>query len=104
MTLTRIGVWSAAKIAGILYAAMGLIVGAVFALISVLGAGLSAVEGGEGFPAWFGFAFGVGAVVIGPIFYGVMGLVMGAIGAALYNVFAGLLGGLQLEMGPSSTT
>lgn len=105
MVLTRVGVWSAAKIAGVLYAAMGLILGSIFALISVLGAGMASVmETSDAPPAWFGAVFGIGAIVLFPIFYGVMGVVTGAISAALYNVFAGVVGGLQLEMRSSSAT
>jgi len=44
--------------------------------------------------------FGVGAIIFLPIFYGVLGLVAGAIGAALYNLFAGMLGGIELETEP----
>jgi hypothetical protein len=30
--------------------------------------------------------------------YGVMGLIGGALGAVLYNVFAGMVGGVDLEI------
>lgn len=33
-----------------------------------------------------------------PILYGVMGLIGGAIGALLYNAFAALVGGVELDM------
>jgi len=42
--------------------------------------------------------FGVGAIVFLPIFYGVIGAVGGAICAALYNVFAGMIGGVELNL------
>jgi hypothetical protein len=42
--------------------------------------------------------FGVGAVVIMPILYGIMGAIGGAIGAILYNVFAGMVGGVALNI------
>jgi hypothetical protein len=41
---------------------------------------------------------GVGAVIFLPIFYGVMGLVAGAIVGALYNVFAGMVGGIEIDV------
>ena len=33
-----------------------------------------------------------------PIFYGVMGLLAGALGAVLYNVFAGMVGGVAIDV------
>jgi hypothetical protein len=44
--------------------------------------------------------FGVGAIIFLPLFYGVLGLIGGALGAALYNLFAGLFGGIELETQP----
>ena len=97
MVLKRVGVLSAAKIAGALYASMGLIFGCIIAVISALGA-FGAATQTSGAPAWMGALLGVGAVILLPILYGILGLVGGAIGAALYNLFSGLVGGLELEM------
>jgi hypothetical protein len=55
---------------------------------------------GSGGGAAFAAMFGVGAIIILPLFYGVIGLIGGAIGAALYNLFAGLFGGIELETEP----
>jgi hypothetical protein len=44
--------------------------------------------------------FGAGAIILLPLFYGMLGMVMGAIGAALYNLFAGMFGGIELETEP----
>jgi hypothetical protein len=37
-----------------------------------------------------------------PILYGLLGLAGGALTAALYNLFAGLMGGVELEFEPRS--
>jgi hypothetical protein len=42
--------------------------------------------------------FGVGAIVLFPVFYGVLGFIMAAIMAGLYNLFAGLVGGIELDL------
>ena len=42
--------------------------------------------------------FGVGAVVILPIVYGILGAIFGALTAALYNLVAGMAGGLRLDV------
>lgn len=94
MIVKKVGVVSVAKIYGAISAAMGLIFGIFFALASVVGAGLA--DTGQG--AFLGPLLGVGAVVALPIFYGCAGFVGGAVGAALYNVFAGMVGGVRLEM------
>ena len=92
MIVKRLGVASVAKMYGAISGAFGLVIGCMFALASVVGAGFSDTPDG----AIFGPIFGVGAIVILPIIYGVMGLVAGAIGALLYNVFAGMVGGVEL--------
>jgi hypothetical protein len=91
MTLKRIGPLSAAKLSGILYALMGLIIGALFSIASLLGSAFDSVGIGGG------FLFGIGAIIILPIFYGLLGLISGLIGAALFNLVAGIVGGLELE-------
>ena len=53
-------------------------------------------------PAWLGPVFGVGAIVVLPIIYGVLGLIGGAIAAALYNLFSGMVGGIELDLQPIS--
>jgi hypothetical protein len=42
--------------------------------------------------------FGVGAIVFLPVIYGVMGFITGALGAAIYNLFSGMIGGVELEL------
>jgi len=37
-------------------------------------------------------------LIILPIFYGVVGFIAGAIGAALYNLIAGMVGGIEIEV------
>ena len=94
MIVKRLGVASVARIYGAITAAFGLLAGLIFAMASVLGAGFS--ETSEG--AMFAPILGIGAIVVLPIIYGVMGLVGGAIGALLYNAFAGMVGGVELDL------
>jgi hypothetical protein len=56
-----------------------------------------ASEAGDGAP-FLGALFGVGAIIVLPIFYGVLGFIAFAIGAVLYNVLAGMVGGLRVEV------
>jgi len=98
MVLTRVGVWSFSRMLGILYGLMGLIVGGILTVVSLLGVAFGMAAGEEN--AVFGLIFGVGAIVILPTFYGVLGLIVGALGAAFYNLAAKLVGGFELELEP----
>lgn len=91
----RIGVLSIGKIAGLLYASLGLIIGAFVALASTVG-GLAGLAQGES--RFIGMFFGVGAIVLFPCFYGLVGALMGMLMAALYNLVAGMIGGVELEV------
>lgn len=95
----RVGIWSMALMSGLLYAALGLLVGLLFACVSVLGfSALAAnVEDLVG--------LGGGSIIISvlyavclPILYGVIGFIFGAIMAILYNIIAGIAGGIQVEL------
>jgi hypothetical protein len=103
MIIRKVNVASAAKVGGTLYAIFGLIFGIIFALIAMAGAGLA--TGAQNDPemprligTMFGAMFGVGAIVALPVFYGVMGLIFGALTAALYNMVAGITGGLSIDV------
>jgi hypothetical protein len=91
-TLKRIGPGSAFKL--VVYGLMGLVFGLLFAAVSMLGGSLApAAEAGM-----FRMFFGVGAVVFLPIFYGVIGGIFGALGAFIYNLAAGWVGGLEVDI------
>jgi hypothetical protein len=101
MRVKRIGIGSAAKLSGAMYGAAGLIFGGIFGLLSMFGLGIAsqmAADSPDAPPAILGALFGVGAIILFPVFYGLMGLVVGAVGAALYNLFARLVGGLEVEL------
>ena len=97
MVIKRVGVLSFAKIAGALYALLGLIAGAVIAAFALLGSAIGAASSHSAQPL-FGALFGVGAILIFPVLYGVIGFFGGLIGSALYNLLAGLIGGIEVEL------
>jgi predicted membrane-bound spermidine synthase len=102
MVIRHVGVWSVSRLYGALSAAMGLLIGACFALVTTLGGmvGSTRDSGSVLTSGGVGAMFGVGAIIIFPLLYGVLGLVGGAIAAALYNLFAGMFGGIELETEP----
>jgi hypothetical protein len=95
MIVRRVGPVSFAKITGMLYALMGLIVGACISLFSFVG---SAMAPRGVVPGGFGVLFGVGAIIALPIFYGVLGFIVSLIGAGLYNLVASWVGGVEIDV------
>jgi hypothetical protein len=97
MVIRQVGVASAAKVCGALYALFGFLFGLLMAFLAVVGSGLGAAAGDDAFPSWIGGLFGVGAVIFLPIVYGVLGAIGGALTAVFYNVVAGMVGGIQID-------
>jgi hypothetical protein len=92
MILKRIGPVSAGKVMAVLYALIGLLVGAFVTLFALMGGG-----GTEG-AGMMGMVMGVGAIIVLPILYAIIGFIAGALGAVLYNVAAGIGGGMELDL------
>lgn len=90
--IKKVDVLSMALILGAMYAIIGFIAGIFFAVIG------GAAMGSAQIPSGFGIFFGVLAIVIMPILYGVLGFVFGALFAFIYNVLAGRIGGIKVEL------
>jgi Transmembrane domain of unknown function (DUF3566) len=99
-TLRRIEPLSAGKVVAMVDGFIGLIAGIIFALFALMGMSIGAMAQSEnsGMPAFFGAFFGVGAVIILPLLYACMGFIVGLISAAIYNLVAGWVGGIQVEL------
>jgi hypothetical protein len=94
MVVRRIGPVSCAKIAGTLYTVLGLFIGACFSLAAMAGAFASSDSNAAG----IGTLIGAGSVLVFPILYGVLGFVMSLVAAWLYNLVAGMVGGIELDV------
>ena len=92
MRLKRVDPVSVAKVLGVLYAILGLIGGAIMALMSLVGATI----GGGRQGGLMGLVFGVGGIVFVPIFYGIIGFIGGLISALIYNLVANVVGGIEM--------
>jgi hypothetical protein len=95
MTIKRFGVWSVAKMYGILSFIFGLIIGVIFgaAMASLAPEGEARAMGGAS-----SIIMGVVFMIAMPVFYGLIGLIAGAIGAVVYNLLAGIIGGVKFEL------
>jgi hypothetical protein len=101
MTIKRFGVFSVAKMYGLLAFVFGLIIGVIYGLIFILmGASMASLAPRE--EATIGglstVAIGVVMMIGIPIFYGVLGFIGGIIGALIYNATAGIVGGVKFEL------
>ena len=98
-TLSRIGPGSAFKVGLVVYALLGLLVGICVALFSMVAGSLTGMMGSDAPTArMMGLGMGFGAILIFPIMYGIVGGIGGAIGAAIYNLVAGWVGGLEVDI------
>jgi hypothetical protein len=97
MVIKRVNPISAAKIGGVLYGLLGLVIGACVSVVALLFSGAMAAASDQAGGSTFGMLFGAGAIIIMPIFYGVIGFVMTLISAALYNVASKITGGVEID-------
>ena len=98
-TLKRIGPGSAFKVGLVVYAFLGLLVGICVALFSMVAGSLTGMMGPDTPTAkMMGLGMGFGAILIFPIMYGIVGGIGGAIGATIYNLVAGWVGGLEVDI------
>jgi len=81
---------SVAKMMGAMYVVVGLLLVPFFLLAGI--AIMATGKAGEAAPM-------IVFAVIAPAFYGGMGFVVGALMAWLYNLMAGKLGGVEVELG-----
>jgi hypothetical protein len=87
--IQRVGVAQLAKVMGVLYFLMGL----VFLVFVLVFSRAMPGAAGTAFPG-----LGMGMIIFMPVFYAILGVVFGALTAALYNVVAGMMGGVELDL------
>lgn len=98
-TVKHIGPGSAFKVGLVTYAIIGLILGICMALFSMVAGSLSSLAGAQVAGARaLGFGFGVGAIVVFPILYGIIGGIVAALAAVIYNLVAGWVGGVEVDI------
>jgi hypothetical protein len=99
MVIKRLGVFSVAKIYSVVMAGIGLLIGIPFGLIMIVfGAAIMTTGRDSAAGGGIGIGMGVFYMVGLPIFYAVIGFIFGAIGALIYNVAAGVIGGVEMEL------
>lgn len=90
--IRRMGPMQMAKTLGALYLLLGLIIG-----VPIMFFMSTVAKTQPGLPSYWG-GMGVATIVVIPVVYGACGFIGGAIMAALYNVVAGLTGGVEIDL------
>jgi hypothetical protein len=94
MVIKRFVPLSVGKVAGVLYAAMGLVVGLIVSVAAMIGG----FAGHDQFGALTGGLVGIGALIILPVLYGGLGFLVAIVAAWLYNLAAGFVGGIEIDV------
>ena len=82
--IRRFGVGQTAKMLGVLYALMGVVLIPIFLVATMYAPDAT--------------GYGMGVAIALPVIYGVIGFVFTAIGCAIYNLVAGWIGGIEVEI------
>jgi hypothetical protein len=103
MMIRRVGVFSVAKMYGLLTFFVGLIIGVLYGLFFILmGATMSQFgPRGQQMSGAAPVVIGLIIMVAVPVFYGILGFVAGAIGGFIYNIAAGVVGGIKVDVEPT---
>ncbi len=101
LRIKKLGVLSVAK----MYAAMAFVISLLIAIPYGLFIIVFSLIGAAGARGYAGLMVGGGGIVMGivvmialPVMYTIMAFIGGALGALIYNLFAGFVGGIEIEV------
>lgn len=101
LRIRKLGVLSVAK----MYAAMAFVISLLIAIpygLFIIIFSLVGASGASGDAAFMigggGIAAGIILMIAIPIIYTIVAFIAGAIGAVVYNIFAGFVGGVEIEV------
>lgn len=101
LRINKLGILSVAKMYAVMMFVISLLIAIPYGLMIILFS-LGAARGVGGNEAFalggMGVAGGIAVMIILPIIYAILGFIGGIIGALLYNIFAGIVGGIEIEV------
>ncbi len=95
LVIKKINVVSSGKMVGMMYSLLGLLFGAIFSLMVILGVDPSQAARTPG--TELGVYTGAFSVIAFPILFGIAGFIAGLLGAVFFNLAARWCGGLLIE-------
>jgi hypothetical protein len=99
--IRSIGIGSAFKVGAVTYALMWVILGGLVLLLQLLIGGITGLgAGGREGAQVFGMVAGFGIIgyIIGIVIYAVLGGIFSALAAFIYNLVAGMVGGIEINL------
>ena len=97
--IKSVGVLSVAKVFGLVYGALGLLIVPIFLVVGLASSmAMKHAAAGANIPNSIGPIFAIFMAIAAPITYGLIGFVSGAISALIYNLIAGWVGGIEMEL------
>lgn len=88
--IKEIDIMSAGTLNGAFGVCIGVIVGVIFALFNLLAVMMGAGNAG--------IVMAIGALFVFPLIYGVLAFIGGLVGALIYNLVAGMAGGIRIKV------
>ncbi len=92
MKIKKIKILSVGKVACVLYALFGLMIGGVITLLSLMGIDVSRSQGATPNPI-----MGLHSIIVFPILYAIGGFLSGLLTAVFFNLATKWVGGIELE-------
>jgi hypothetical protein len=86
------------KVLGITYGLLALLIVPIFLVFAVIAGIASRGQGGAGTPLAAFLGMGIGFAIFAPVLYAVMGFLTGVVGAFAYNLVAGWVGGIEVDV------
>lgn len=101
LRINKFGIFSVAKMYALIMFVVSLLIavpyGLIIIVISLMGS--SSLRGDE---AWLmgggGIIAGIAIMIVLPILYAIIGFIAGVIGSLIYNIFARIVGGIEIEV------
>lgn len=104
LKIRKLGILSLAKIYAVMMFVMSLLISIPYGLFIIIlfligGVGTGRQDGMAGLlVGGGGVIMGLIVMVMIPVFYALAGFIAGALGALIYNIFAGIVGGIEIEV------
>lgn len=97
--IRRVGIGSAFKVGAVMYGLLWVVLGGLLLLLQLLIGGILGASADEGAQI-FGAMAGIGLIgyIVGILVYALIGGIFSALTALVYNLVAGLVGGIEVEL------
>lgn len=100
LRIRKLGILSVGKIYAVMMLVISLLISVPYGVVIMIFGAAMLGQGGDA-----GMMAGGGSIIVGllvmiglPILYAIIGFISGVIAALIYNIFAGMVGGIEIEV------